>query len=218
MTIRIPLVLMLLLLVVMSSCSGKYVSLTKTGKLQELAHFEHISSIHLIEKGDEMVYNKTISDSATVIFNNTLRTNSRVKVTKALAYSSDLQRNQANTEIMKLMKIAESGESLANYSITTTLDKVLEENNMRYGLITFAAGFTRTNPNYNKQLAKSVAVGLLTLGMFVPISIQSTNNVYVMVVDSYSNEIIFYNKHKSTNEPLHVGMLKSQLNKVLKGI
>lgn len=218
MIIRIHLVLILVALVLMSSCSGKYVSLTKTGKLKEIAHFEHISNIHLIEKGDEMVYNKAISDSAAIIFNNTFMSNTRVKVVKALVYSSDLQRNQANAEIMKLMEIAGSGASLSSYSITTTLDKVLEENNMRYGLITFAAGFTRTNLNYNKQLAKSVAVGLLTLGMFVPVSIQSTNNVYVMVVDSYSNEIVFYNRHKSTNEPLHVGMLKSQLNKVLKGI
>jgi hypothetical protein len=218
MSTKNPFALMLLVLVAMSSCSGKYVSLTKQGKLQEVAHFEHISSIHLIEKGDKMVYNKALSDSATIIFNNTLQINNRVKVVKELSYTSDSQRNEAYTEMMKLMEIARRGQNLADYRITPTLDKVLEENNMRYGLITFAAGFTRTNLNYNKQLAKSVAVGLLTLGMFVPVSIQSTNNVYVMVVDSNSNKILFYNSRKTNNEPLHAGMLKGQLDTVLKGI
>lgn len=211
-------VLVLLPLIVLSACSGKFVSPSKTGRVQEVAHFEHIANIHLVEKGDQMVYNKEISDSATIVFNNTLRMNSQVRISKSLSYSSDEVRTNADVEIMKLLTIAQKDANLTSYSITPTLDKILEENDSRYGLITFTSGFTRTNLNYNKQLAKSVAVGLLTLGMFVPISIQSTNNVYVMVVDSQSNEIVFYNKHKSTNEPLHGGMLKSQLKKVLRGI
>ena len=72
-------------------------------------------------------------------------------------------------------------------------DELLTGQNQRYLLVTATQGFFRTENNYSNQLAKSIGVGLLTMGMLVPIATKAKSIICLFICDSQQKTIVYYN-------------------------
>jgi hypothetical protein len=54
------------------------------------------------------------------------------------------------------------------------------------------AGFTRTAANYRGQVAKGLGVGLLTMGLVVPVPNQASTRVGVFIYDAQQQAVVYY--------------------------
>lgn len=110
-----------------------------------------------------------------------------------------------------LLLTADKNKNITNLRITPTLDKVLESNETRFGLVVVASGFTRVKGNYGKQVMKGAALGLLTMGMYVQTPVKSYSTVYAMIVDAQKDNVTFFRKsYLPDQEPINPNVLTKQ--------
>jgi hypothetical protein len=122
---------------------------------------------------------------------------------------------KVENELSFLIQSAMQKRKLEGIKITPVIDSILESKNQRFALGIVGVGFGRRKGNYGGQVAKGVAVGILTLGLFVPAPIKSNLSLYSVIIDSQKNEIAFYKKtlpiEKSPTDPI---IIKRQLDKI----
>ncbi len=92
---------------------------------------------------------------------------------------------------------------------------ILEKEKVRYALVTFNSGFSREKGNYGEQLVKGVAVGVVTLGMFVPVPLKANSTSVTYIIDTQNKEIAFYRKKTAELEPLKYKNLNRQYQSLL---
>jgi hypothetical protein len=98
------------------------------------------------------------------------------------------------------------------------LDSILEARGKRFGLIVLADGFGRTTENYNKEVAKGVAVGVLTLGTVYTSPIKCGSTIHAMIVDAQNNDVAFYRVISDIGRhPLNDKVLKDQIFRMFNG-
>jgi hypothetical protein len=129
---------------------------------------------------------------------------------------------ETNTTLEKeyesLLLTAEGMKDLSHLQITPVLDKVLEANETRFGLVIVSSGFTRIKGNYGKQIVKGAAIGLLTLGMYAQTPVKANSIIYAMIVDSEENNVAFFRKSTlQDSEPLDKERVTRQLRTIFSG-
>ncbi len=120
-------------------------------------------------------------------------------------------------ETDELISAVIASGKISHLKIPPTISKVLKANEARYGLLTVQAGFSRSSKNYRGEIAKSIFMGFITLGLFQSTPIKANSNVYIMIVDAESDRVVFARYSKSQNEPLHPSALEVQLHHIFKG-
>lgn len=84
------------------------------------------------------------------------------------------------------------------YPIPIELDRLLEENGQRYGIVVFAEGFSRDSKGYMKDVLLGVAITAVTmLVSFGTVAVtnipyKSALDMYLAVIDSQENCIVYY--------------------------
>ncbi|WP_149867055.1 hypothetical protein [Solirubrum puertoriconensis] len=77
----------------------------------------------------------------------------------------------------------QKGTTLYPVAPLPVLDSLTAGVPARHVLGTVRHGFTRTSENYQGQVAKTLGVGLLTLGMYVPVAVKASAGLYAFVYD-----------------------------------
>ena len=113
------------------------------------------------------------------------------------------------------------------------LDKLLEQNGSRFGLVIYAEGFVKDKALYKSEVAGAIigsAVGGLiggvvagALGSGVAVGyigspgMQYGSGMSAMLIDTYTDKVLFYNRVKPVErDPMDRDVLTSQLEKLLK--
>lgn len=108
--------------------------------------------------------------------------------------------------------------------IPTALDRLLEAEGERYGLLIFCEGMSRDKKGFAKEVTRNILVGaavaLLTLGtMTVAGSAYSAySGIYAVVLDSMTDRVMFYNFKEEEHSPLEVQKTFDQLENLLKDL
>ena len=127
-------------------------------------------------------------------------------------------RNSLEKEYEFLILSADRTKNITNLKITPTIDKVLEANDTRFGLLIINTGFTRIKGNYGKEVAKGALLGVLTLGMYYQTPIKAYSTIYAMIVDSKEDNVAFFRKsYLQDQEPLDESVLTKQIKKIFEG-
>ncbi|MCP9748442.1 hypothetical protein [Lacihabitans sp. CS3-21] len=106
---------------------------------------------------------------------------------------------------------------IKSYHLSETMLNVLEDNKVDQLIISYQQGFTRTKPNFRTQTAKGVGVGILTLGVYMPMPIKASSKIYVWTIDSQTKKIVFHNKNLSYIEPLDSKEISNQICNLFEG-
>jgi len=139
----------------------------------------------------------------------------QIPLTGNIKLSDNDLNNSLEKEYESLFLSAESSKDVSKLQITPVLDKVLEANETRFGLITVATGFTRVKGNYGKEIVKGAALGLLTLGMYYQTPVRANSMVHVMIVDSQNDNVVFIRKSiLQDKEPLDEAILTKQFRDI----
>ena len=190
-----------------TSCQTGYVAQgIKANQVKDIACLPAIVSIQVIEQGNQGLHDPFLSQKAASEYKSLIGIPHNQKF---LHLSSDslpempinLQRRIMN-EGHYIVAQAIGQRSVQNIPISPTIDSVLEANNKRYGMICVENGFTRTKQNRRDKTGETIGIGLLTLGMYVPISYSSGVTMYCALVDAQTNQTIYCHSAQMTdNEP-----------------
>ena len=194
-------------------------STVKPNEINDIKLLEPYSYISMIKKGNRGEIDDSISALSKQLNISILKNfEEQLPITGDIVLTDSVINNNLEKEYEYLVLTADKNKSISNLTITPTLDKVLEVNNTRFGLIVICTGFTRAKGNYGKEVAKGAAMGILTLGMYYQTPIKSHSTIYVMIVDSEEDNIAFFRKSFIQNkEPLDQSVLESQYRKIFDG-
>ena len=210
-------ILFLTLAILFQSCvTNKYLSSsTPIDEILDIGYFEPLAIIELIKKDNKSEASDSLSIDSKQKIDSLLSSNrKKYKIKERITLNKKIQ-GKVENEISYLIQSAMRKKNLKGIKLTPIIDSILESRNQRFGLGVLAVGFGRSKGNYVGQVAKSVVVGVLTLGLFIPVPIKSNLRLFSIIVDSKKNEISFY---KATllieKSPNNYFVLKSQLDKL----
>jgi hypothetical protein len=72
------------------------------------------------------------------------------------------------------------------------LDSLLTTQKQRYCLFSFVQGYTRTASNNRGRMAKDLGIGLLSMGMVMPVSYQAFTKVGVFIYDAEQHAVVYH--------------------------
>jgi hypothetical protein len=188
-------------------------------EVTDLKLLEPYSYISKISKGNRQQLDDSISTASKRHIIKVLENlNGQIPLTGKIILSDTSINKTLEKEFESLILTADRTKNISNLKITPTIDKVLEANGVRFGLITVGSGFTRIKGNYGKQVAKGAAMAILTLGMYYQTPVKAYSTIYVMIVDSKEDNISFFRKsYLQDKEPLDENVLTKQYKDIFKG-
>jgi hypothetical protein len=214
-------VILILCCIVLSSCTTTKMltSNVKPIEVTDLKMMEPFSYISMIKKGNKSQLDDSISFmSKQLIFKVLNNYGRQLPLTGEIILSDTATTNSLEKEYELLIQTADRTKNISNLKITPTLDKILEANETRFGLVIISTGFTRAKGNYGKQVAKGAALGILTLGMYYQVPVKAYSTIYAMIVDSKDNNVAFFRKSFLQDmEPLDESGMTKQFKNIFDG-
>jgi len=188
-------------------------------EIKDVKIMEPYSNISVITKGNRGERDDSASFmSGNLIIDVAEKFKGQVPLTGSILLTDPEINGTLKKEYESLIIAAQTIKDLSHLQIPPTLDKVLEANDTRFGMITVASGFTRVRGNYGKEIAKGALLGLVTLGMYYQTPIKSTSNMHVIIVDSQNNNVAFYRRSfLQDKEPLDEAVLMKQFKDIFTG-
>lgn len=125
-------------------------------------------------------------------------------------------------------------KEVGNLNSDGPVDKLLEKNGARYGLIIFSEGFVKDKALYKSEVAKTLIVGIVgglvgaaiggaLGGSGIGMSYVATpgwaygSSLYAMLIDTQTDKVLYYNRvNPEERNPMKSETLASQLEKLFK--
>lgn len=185
-------------------------------EISDIQLFPVVSFLNLIEKANKPSYNDSISNASSMILKNSLWNIPQIPISDSVVV---IERVKYEKEVEYLFSKIIKQKQIAGIKLTPLIDSLLTNSNKRFGLIVYSSGFSRGKGNYGKEVAKSVGVGLLTLGMYTPIPYKASSNIYIMLIDATDHSVKFFNRSNLVDrEPLEQKVISKQLKNIFKGL
>lgn len=149
--------------------------------------------VSYVERGNRMTHSDSLSaitDSLILAVTGRAR---HLPVDTALT-SDSLTRLRMLPELEAIVRQAALQKNRGEIALPPLLDSLIESAGRRYGLAIVGSGFGRRRGNYAGQSAKALGVGLLTLGMYVPIPYKSGLTVLTFVLDAETDRVAFFGR------------------------
>ncbi|SDY33236.1 hypothetical protein [Hymenobacter psychrophilus] len=208
-----------LLALLLAGCASAH-SLTQAGfqptEAPAMPFTTPISAIGSIQRGNQVVFDSAATRASVGLLRRQLRAQQAGLRLSGELVIPDSLRLQAEQEIGRAVAALNSRPQLGGGANLPVLDYLLQQQGQRYVFVTAARGFTRSPGNYGGQVAKSIGVGLLTMGMLVPVSVKARSEIGVFVYDAQQRAIVYY-CHTSPieHEPLDETSVAKQLRTML---
>lgn len=205
---------------VLISCGPKILTTSvKPVEIKALNYFKPYSYIQYIEKGNKMNFSDSLSIIASAKVDSLLvRNKSRFRLTGKIDLADEVLNRRVENEIGYMAHLITQRRKVEGIPLTPAIDSIMENNAQRFALATVATGFGRRKGNYGGQVAKGVAVGILTLGMVVPTPIKSSLTMHAFIFDSEKNEIAFYTRSVPVEkEPTNPKIIEKELISLFNG-
>ncbi len=187
--------LLVLCILLLISC-GANKALTSTVKpeeLSEMAYFEPISYISLVEKGNNPLPSDSLSAVANFRLDSVIQSRSgKYRISKKLIVEDVSAKQKLQEEISRVIRQLSSTKKIKDIPTYPTIDSLMHVHNTRFAMASITHGFGRRKGNYGGQAAKGAAVGILTLGLYAPIPIKSNLSIYTVIFDAEKKEIAYY--------------------------
>ena len=213
--------LLVLFVLAVSSCATAryYGGFTPENARQDMALMGPVSSIYYLDEN----YNESFNDTLSII-SETLITRLVDEMGVPVSGRIELNDDEKEEAFAFLRYLYERDwETLDTFPIPDLLDKALEAQGYRYGLVLVARGMTRDAKEYAKEVALNVLVDVALTVLIpgtavVPIPSDSCySQISAAVLDSETDRIVFYNATvPKEKNPLRPGPVQKQLNKLLK--
>lgn len=162
-------------------------------EVQNIAYFESISLISLIQKGNQTKPNDSLSLISTQILDSIIENSNHPKVTTQINFTNPKLKLRLENDILKTMSEIRKTKKLENIKTSSLMDSLVKNENQRFALCLINAGFARRKNNFGNQVAKGIGIGILTLGMYAPVPVKANTSTYAMIYDAQNSSVVFFN-------------------------
>lgn len=112
-----------------------------------------------------------------------------------------------------------SGARINNRPDTITLDPrvldILGKSQTRYTGYFYYSGFYRTGGNMAWGVAKGILIGVVTLGLYVPIPIPNSSTLYFILFDNMKHKLAYDLSDHSQDSPKDYENLEAQITRII---
>ena len=201
-----------------ASCTANrgFVSSLTRADIRQVQQFEPLNYVGIIEKGNNISYNDSLTDVAKALFEKELSRSKTIPVKGNIVIEDSLVNNRVQNEIYLLMNYVENNVRTKDIPIPPTIDSILEARNERFGLLAYNWGFTRTGGNYAGQIGKGVLIGVLTMGTMYTVPYKDMSRCGVIIVDSKYNNLAYVATANRESDPLKTETYRRQVEDLLK--
>ena len=185
--------------------------------IQEMPFASPVAQVATIQRGNQLEFNQGASSESERLMRKLLvRHQPELHLRDELVIPDSL-RQQVRQEIYQAVNGIEKRQRLDTGARLPVLDYLLADQKQRYLLVTATQGFTRLEGNYANQLAKTIGVGLLTMGMMVPVAVKAKSAICLFIYDKEQKNIVYYSHTPplAEREPLDEAVLEKQLRTMM---
>lgn len=216
-------------LALMSCSTTRYVSKEVSG-IDKITLIMPYSRVFFIDKEGESYDEARSSEQQRVLTK--LLMQSGLPINDSLNVVGLANQKELDEEISFLPAI--NPKEVGDLNSDGPIDKLLEKNGSRYGLIIFSEGFVKDKALYKSEVAKAVlvsvvgglvggAIGGAIGGTGISMSYVATpgwqfgSSLYAMLIDTATDKVLFYNRvGPDERNPMKEEALASQLEKLFK--
>lgn len=201
-----------------ASCTANrgFVSSLTRADIRQVQLFEPLNYVGIIEKGNNISYNDSLTDVAKALFEKELSRSKTIPVKGNIVIEDSLVNKRVQNEIYLLMNYVENNVRTKDLPIPPTIDSILEARNERFGLLAYNWGFTRTGGNYAGQIGKGVLIGVLTMGTMYTVPYKDMSRCGIIIVDSKYNNLAYVATANRESNPLKAETYRKQMEDLLK--
>lgn len=201
-----------------ASCTANrgFVSSLTRADIRQVQQFEPLNYVGIIEKGNNISYNDSLTDVAKALFEKELSRSKTIPVKGNVVIEDSLVNKRVQNEIYLLMNYVENNVRAKDLPIPPTIDSILEARNERFGLLAYNWGFTRIGGNYAGQIGKGVLIGVLTMGTMYTVPYKDMSRCGIIIVDSKYNNLAYVATANRESNPLKAETYRKQMEDLLK--
>ena len=199
-----------------STANRGFVSSLTRADIRQVQQFEPLNYVGIIEKGNNITYNDSLTEVAKTLFEAALSRSKTIPVKGNIVIEDSLVNNRVQNEIYMLMNYVENNVRVKEIPIPPVIDSILEARGERFGLLAYNWGFTRTGGNYAGQIGKGVLIGVLTLGTVYTVPYKDMVRNGIIIVDSQNNNLAFVSTANRESDPLKAETYRKQMEDLMK--
>ena len=206
-------------LITLSSCgtTKQLVSNIKPYEIDKILIIKPLTKIDTIGYGNKSAYDKNTSTEVSESVAYSIETLLPKRIKQLHTSNDSFEQFIFQRELFRIVGNIEQLRKIEGYVVNDTLIGLLDKYDCNYAIGALDFGFTRSRNNYNKQLAKGIGIGILTLGMAIPVPYKSASTMYCFIVDRENKNIAFYRSNIGIeHDPRDKMVIFEQVLKLLK--
>ena len=206
-----------LLVSLFSSCSTQgFISSVTRNDIQQMTQFEMLANVGTIESGNKIVYNDSLTEISKALFATELNNDKTLPISEVFLTEDSIINNKIQYEIYFIMTCLERNIKPKDIPVPPTVDSILCSRNERFGVLAYNWGFTRSTGNYAGQIAKGIAIGILTMGSYYTVPYKDVTRNGIIIVDSKNHNLAYVTTIARESSPLEAKTYQKQLKDLLK--
>ena len=200
--IALAVVLPLLLGLFTSCVTQGFVSNVTRSDIQQLSQFEILTNVGEIEKGNKITHSDSLTQMAQALFATELAKEKVLPITETIEIKDSTVYNKVQYEIFILMTCLERHMKPKDLPVPPTIDSILCTRGQRFGMLVYDWGFVRSTGNYAGQVAKGIAIGILTMGSFYTVPYKDMTRSGILIYDTKNRNFAYVSTVAAESSPL----------------
>lgn len=202
----------------MSCGTTQFVSNRQPQEIDKILLLKPLTKISIIGKNNKAVYNDIYSHEMMMDIVESIEKKLPPRIAKQRLVTDDSTQNALDQEIYYLVSRVEQSHTITGIQLSDNMVALLEKNGQNYAIGAFGSGFTREKGGYGKEIAKGIGIGILTLGLVVPVPVKANSTIICFILDKQKRNIAFYQSNIGQDrEPINKDVIQAQIEKLLHG-
>jgi hypothetical protein len=160
-----------------------------------------VGIVSLIGQGNRPALDPNASiDAAEMLRQVILQHDAKLHLTGQVSLKDSTAQRAVARNIARTIGLLQSRPKATMAQPQPWLDTLLIARKQRYGMAGCVWGFTRTQANRRALMARDLGIGLLSMGMVVPVTLNASVSVGVFIYDAESHTIVYYKTNASADK------------------
>lgn len=169
--------------------------------ISEMLLLPPLGLVSSIGQGNRAVLDPDASvDAAEMLRQSLFRHDEKLKLVGEISVKDSTTRRTIRYRTAKIVGQLQGNRKAAMAQPQPWLDSLLTARHQRYGLASCVWGFTRTAANRRALIARDLGIGLLSMGMVVPLTPNASTRLSVFIYDAQQHAIVYYKTNFPTDK------------------
>ena len=165
----------------------------RPAEIAEMVFLPPVGVVSSIGDGNRESYDPNASaDASDALRQALLRHDEKLRLKTQLAVNDSLLQRTIASFTLRTGRALETYRKRPVPVSAPWLDSLLLLQKQRYCLLSYTFGYTRTPGNNRGRIATDLGIGLLSMGMIIPVSYKASTRVGVFIYDAQQHAVVYH--------------------------